>query len=407
MRLHKAEIAFNRPQVTDIESTIESQFRRSLFGSRRNIAIAVGSRGIANIARIVKQTVRSLQEFGLAPFIIPAMGSHGGATAEGQAQVLASYRITEHEMGCPIRSSMEVVQLPSENLPHALYMDRHAFEAEGILLINRIKPHTDFHGAYESGLVKMSVIGLGKERQAIALHDFGVHGLRDLVPKAAARLLDLRKIIAGLAIVENAYDETARLELIPAHEILAREPALLDEARQNMPRLPVDNIHVLIVDELGKNISGSGMDTNIIGRIRIPGEPEPLTPRIHAIVVDDLTAESHGNATGLGLADVVTRRFHDKIDFAATYRNIITSSFLERGKIPVVAENARKACEIALRSCGKIEPGAERIIRIRNTLQLSHLYVSTAIAEQLGAASNVLISPGTSELFADGCLSRF
>jgi hypothetical protein len=407
MRLHKAEVRFERPRITDIESTVARQLKPALFGSRKNIAIAVGSRGIANIPGIVKQTVRSLRDFGLNPFIIPAMGSHGGATAEGQTEVLASYRVTESEMSCPVRSSMEVVALPSEGLPHALYMDRHAFEADGILLINRIKPHTDFHGPYESGLVKMSVIGLGKERQAVAMHDFGVHGLRDLVPKAAARILDLGKIVAGIAVVENAYDETAQIELVPANQILAREPALLEDARKNMPRLPVHDIDVLIVDELGKNISGSGMDTNIIGRIYIPGEPEPSTPRIRSIMVDDITRESHGNATGLGLADVITRRFYDKIDFPVTYRNIITSSFLERGKTPIIAEAARDAFQIALRSCGKIEPGAERVLRIRNTLQLSEIYVSPAIASHLGECPlDISVSGNANALFtAAGDLS--
>ncbi len=323
--LYKAEIKFDRPLVKNVEAAISNQVKRNLFGNRKNIAIAVGSRGIANIAAIVRQTVRSLRDFGLSPFITPAMGSHGGATAEGQRALLASYRITEAEMGCPIHSSMEVVELNSEGLPHSLSMDRHAFEADGIVLINRIKPHTDFHGRYESGLLKMAVIGLGKERQASAIHSFGVHGLRDLVPKAAARVLDLGKIVAGIAIVENAYDETALIEVIPANQILSREPPLLEQARKNMPRLPVEEIDVLIVDELGKNISGSGMDTNIVGRIRISGEPEPESPKIRSILVDDLTDESHGNATGLGLADVITRRFFKKIDFPVTYRNIITS----------------------------------------------------------------------------------
>ncbi len=409
MRLHKAVVRFERPLVTDTETTIARQIKPALFGSRKNIAVAVGSRGIANIARIVKQTVRSMRDFGLQPFIIPAMGSHGGATAEGQAQVLASYGITEREMGCPIRSSMEVVSLPSEGLPHALYMDRLAFEADGIVLINRIKPHTDFHGAYESGLVKMSVIGLGKERQAVAMHDFGVHGLRDLVPRAAARILDLGKIVAGIAIIENAYDETAQIELVPANQMLAREPSLLEQARQNMPRLPVDEIDVLIVDELGKNISGSGMDTNVIGRIYIRGEPEPTTPRIRSIVVDDVTSESHGNATGLGLADVVTRRFYNKIDFPVTYKNIITSSFLERGKTPLIAETAREAFQIALRSCGKLDTDSARVVRIRNTLHLSEIYVSAAIARHISECPlDMAVSGNATDLFTSaGDLAPF
>ncbi len=399
IQLHKAEVRFDRPLVGHIEATLAPQFKQKLFGSCKTVAIAVGSRGIANLAKIVQVTVTSVKQFGLSPFIVPAMGSHGGATAEGQASVLASYGITEAAVGCPVRSSMEVVQLPSEGLPHALYMDRWAAEADGIILINRIKPHTDFHGTYESGLVKMAVIGLGKERQAVAIHDFGVHGLRSLVPKAAAKILDLGKILAGIAIVENAYDETAILELVPAYQILGREPALLEHARKNMPRLPVHEIDVLIVDELGKNISGSGMDTNIIGRIRIAGEPDPATPRIRSILVDDLTGESHGNATGLGLADVITRRFYCKVDFPATYRNIITSSFLERGKVPIIAETASEAFQIARRACGAIRPGAERIIRIRNTLHLSEIYISPALVKDLRSRPDLTIADSPTEMF--------
>jgi hypothetical protein len=401
MRLHRAEVRFARPVLENIESAVGREFKRNLFGGRKTIAIAAGSRGIANIARIVRQAVRSLQELGLEPFIVPAMGSHGGATAEGQAAVLASYGITEGKMGCAVRSSMEVDEIPADGLEHPLYMDRQARNADGILLINRIKPHTDFHGAYESGLVKMSVIGLGKERQAVAMHDFGVHGLRDLVPKAGARLLDLGKIVAGLAVIENAYDETAHIELVPANQILAREPALLEIARENLPRLPVDQVDLLLVDEIGKNISGSGMDTNMIGRIYIPGEPEPAAPRVRSIVVTDLTPESHGNATGIGLADVITRRLFDKIDFAVTNRNVITSSFLERGKIPLVAANAREACAIALRSCGRIPPGQERIVRIRNTLHLSEVFVSPAIAARMQGASQATVDSEAVEMFDD------
>jgi hypothetical protein len=406
--LYKAEVKFDRPVVTDLEGTLQRQLNRNFFGAGKSIAIAVGSRGVANLATIVRQTVRSLRQFGISPFVIPAMGSHGGATAEGQSELLASYNITESEIGCPVRSSMDVVELDSQGLPHPLYMDRNAFEADGVLLINRIKVHTDFHGSYESGLAKMSVIGLGKERQALVMHSFGVGGLRDLMPKAAARVLDSGKIIGGIAIVENAYDETAIIEVIPANQILPREPALLEEARKNMPRLPVDEIDVLIVDELGKNISGAGMDTNIIGRIRIPGEAEPTSPRIGAIFVNDLTAESHGNAAGLGLADVISRRFHRKIDFSVTYRNIITSSFLERGKMPVVAETAREAFAIALRACGSLAANSERIIRIRNTLHLHDICVSRSVASALQGCAHVRISKEARECFdAAGELSAF
>ena len=379
MKLHRVRQGFPRPRIASerIEAVTREQLENCGVGIApgASIAIAGGSRGIANVDRIAKGVVEWVQAAGGKPFIIPAMGSHGGATADGQAAVLDTYGINERTMGCPIRSSMEVVELR----PGALLMDRHAWESDGVILINRIKPHTDFHGHFESGLVKMSVIGLGKEKQARAVHSWGITGLRDMVPQMARRVVQTGKILLGVAIVENAYDETALIEAIAARDFFAREPELLVMAKESMPRLPVEEIDVLIIDAMGKNISGSGIDTNIIGRIRIDGEPEPGSPRIKAIVVSDLTPETHGNACGVGLADVVTRRLADKIDFKTTYTNIITSGFLERGKLPVVAETDEHALEIALRAAGCREPENARVIRIRDTLHLSDILVSAPV----------------------------
>lgn len=364
----------------------------ALFRGKRRVAVAVGSRGIANLARIVRAAIVALKQFGVEPFIFPAMGSHGGATAAGQSELLASFGVTEAAMGCPIRSSMDTVSLDASGLEHSLFMDRAAFEADGIVLINRIKLHTDFHGRYESGLAKMAVIGLGKEKQALETHRFGLRGLRELLPLAAERVLASGHLLAGVAVVENAYDETALIEVLPSSAIMAREPELLEIARRNMPRLPVDELDVLIVDEIGKNISGAGLDTNIIGRIRIPSEPEPASPRIGAIILDDLTEESHGNAVGIGLADVVTRQLARKIDFAVTYRNVITSSFYERGKLPIVAETAAEAYGYALRACHLENESSARVIRIRNTLHLSEVQVSAAVAQDLRGKPDVAVS---------------
>ena len=402
MKLHLIRQKFLRPCVSNIEATVRQQIEQSgvRFPQGASIAIAAGSRGIANIDLITRTIVEVVKTAGAKPFIIPAMGSHGGATAGGQAEVLASYRITEETMGCPIRSSIHVVKLSSEGLESRAFMDRHAWESDGVILVNRIKPHTDFHGSFESGLVKMSVIGLGKEKQAFEMHRFGVHGLRDLVPETAKRVFATGKIIMGIGIVENAYDETAVIEAIPGGSIIDREPSLLDIARENMPRLPVDELDVLIVDRLGKNISGTGMDTNIIGRIRIPGQPEPDAPRIKSIIVRDLTDESHGNATGLGLADVTTRRLFDRIDFETTKTNILTSGFLERGKIPFVAANDEEALDVALRSAGCLDPESARIARIRDTLHLGELLVSQPIRDELIANGTVDVTGETRETFA-------
>jgi hypothetical protein len=392
--LRRARVTFPRPVIADVEAAVRAELERArarfpAAGSR--VAIGVGSRGIANIDRIVKTAVDLLRHWDLQPFIVPAMGSHGGATAEGQAALLAGYGVTEARMGCPVRSSMDVVELDRGNLPHGIYMDRLAHESDGVLLINRIKPHTDFHGRFESGLAKMAVIGLGKEPAASTMHGFGVPGLRDGVPRAAEHILAAGRIIGGLAIVENAYDETMALEFLGADEVLAREPALLEIARANMPALPMKALDILIVDALGKNISGTGLDTNVIGRIRIAGQPEPDSPRITAIVVCDLTDESHGNATGAGLADVITRRVFDKIDVGVTYKNVFTSGFPERGKIPLVAPTDADAFVCAWRICGPIPAEDLRVARIRDTLHLSDIGVSPAVARELEGRSDIAI----------------
>jgi hypothetical protein len=410
MKLHRILQRFDRPRIADIEAFVRGETLKSgvTFSKGASIAITAGSRGVANIDRITKTVVEMVVEAGARPFIVPAMGSHGGATPDGQVEVLASYGITEQAMECPIRSSMEVVEMPSEGLMNEAFMDRHAWDSDGVILINRIKPHTDFHGAYESGLVKMAVIGLGKEAQAFELHRFGVRGLRDFVPETAKRVFATGKILMGVGIVENAYDETAIVEAIRGDLIMKREPDLLARARSNMPRLPVNDLDVLIVDRLGKNISGTGMDTNIIGRIRIPGQPDPETPRIQNIIVRDLTEESHGNATGMGLADVTTRRFHEKIDFAVTNKNILTSGFLERGKMPYVAQTDAEALEVALRASGCVEMGQARVIRIKDTLHLGEMMVSSSVLAELERAGEVeVVGEPVEALQADGELAPF
>ena len=402
--LRKMRVRFKRPRVKDIAGAVREQFegRKGLFKSGSSVAVAVGSRGISNLQGIVREAVECLKSFGVKPFIIPAMGSHGGATDQGQAATIASYGITEKEIGCPVRSSMEVVELESGGLEHELYMDRHAHESDGVLLINRVKLHTDFRGKYESGLVKMAVIGLGKEKQAAAIHQFGVVGLRDYIPRAAARIFETGKVIAGLAIAENAYEDTAKLELIPSGEIMQREPKLLKYARDQMARLPVEELDVLIVDRMGKDVSGSGLDTNVIGRLRIIGEDEFESPRIGAIMVDDLTEASHGNAIGMGLADVITWKLFDKIDWKATYRNLITSTFLERGKMPLIGRTAAEAFDHALRSCGGVKREEARIIRIKDTLHLTEIYGSRAVCAELREREDIEILDEEVEMFDGG-----
>jgi hypothetical protein len=384
-KLIKVRQFFNRERIDDVEAKTREEILKAGLSIKPNseIAIAVGSRGIRNIHRIVKATVDVVKELGGRPFIVPAMGSHGGATAEGQKKLLEGYGVTEEYIGAPIRSSMEVVELPSDGLKNRVYMDRFAYEADGTIVINRIKPHTDFHSEVESGLLKMCVIGLGKHKQALAIHRFGVFGLKDLIPPTAQRIIRYGNILLGIGIVENAYDETMIIDAVKPEEFEKEDKRLLKIAKENMPSLPVDRLDLLVIDEIGKDISGAGMDTNIIGRMYIEGELEPEKPKITRIIVTDLTKKTHGNAVGIGFADFITKKLFDKIDFNATYQNAVTSTFLHRAKIPIIADNPKTAIEWALMTCGPIELLEARVIRIKNTLSLSELYISKSLLEEI------------------------
>lgn len=408
-RLTKIRQHFPKNGLADVKGEVSKELLRlkPLIKPGASIAVAVGSRGIKNIVLIVKEVVDFIRANNANPFIVPAMGSHGNAIAENQAQILADYGISEETTGVPVRSLMEVIELPQGDSPAAVFMDKNAYNSDGVILINRIKPHTDYHGSYESGLVKMTVIGLGKEKQASAIHSYGVYGLTELIPVVAKQLLSAGKIIGGLAIVENAFDDTMTVSALSADEFFEKEPSLLKAANENMPFIPADNIDLLIIDEMGKNLSGVGVDPNIIGRMKIYGQPEPLRPAVKSIIIADITKESHGNAIGVGLADVIPRRLFNKIDFPSTYTNGITSSFYERIKIPVIAETDLEAFNIALRGCGYIKNGEEKVVRIKNTLHLEELYVSDAILEIIKASDKIEILKKDTELFKDSDFNAF
>jgi len=381
----KIRQTFPSRKIADLPDALRREFAlldlRLKPGAR--IAIGIGSRGIANLSLLAKELIAFLKAKGAQPFVVPAMGSHGGANAVGQAEILAGLGITEAALGVPIVSSMDVAEIPAQGLSHKLFMGKTAFESDGVVLLNRIKPHTDFHSTYESGLVKMSVVGLGNHEQAKIMHGLGVRGLRDLIPLAAKEIFAIGKILFGLAVVEDAHDDTMRVRALKPEAILAEEPELLRLAVASMPKLPADRIDILIVDTIGKNLSGTGMDTNIIGRIRVKDSPEPKSPEIGAIIVDDLSPESHGNALGVGLADIITRNLFDKIDFKAMYANVITTTFLERGKTPIVADDMAHAFDIATRTAGGRPFDQLRVIRIENTLHLEEMSVSPALYREM------------------------
>lgn len=375
-----------RSPLTDIGDRMRQIFPKieSRIKPGMRIAIAAGSRGINQIDRIVKALVDLLQNAGAEVYIVPAMGSHGGATDAGQAEILADYGICDTTMGVPVRSSMQVVTLGTTggkpDLP--VYLDREASLADGIIVVNRVKAHTDFHGRHESGLIKMMAIGLGKQAQADVLHRYGASGLRDSIPRIAQRMVASGKILAGLAILEDGHDQTADLDFATGAAIFDLDASYLLRSKQLMPRLPFDQADVLIIDEMGKDISGTGMDTNIIGRLCIRGEQDTL-PDCTRIVVLGLTPASHGNAIGIGLADITTRQLVDQMDWHATRTNVMTSGFLERSFLPFVADNDYQAVKVALDNCWKQESSQIRLARIRNTLDLRQIYMSPALLKSV------------------------
>jgi Lactate racemase N-terminal domain len=404
---------FPRPRVEDVGEALREQCAREEIRSRiepgAEVAITAGSRGIAGIDNVLRSLVGILKDAGAKPFLIPAMGSHGGATAEGQVEILRSLGVTEESVGAEIRSSMEVVEIGKTESGVPVYMDRIASEADGIVVVGRIKQHTDFRSGVESGLLKMSSIGLGKHAQALALHAHGVKGIRDYMVEAGKVVYGSGKVLFGVGIVENAYEETAMVEAIPPERVAEREKELLEESANLMPRLPVSDIDVLFVDELGKNFSGTGMDTNVVGRFRILGVEEPESPDVKYLIVGDVSEASHGNALGVGLADFTTRRLFEKVDYEAMNQNVLTSTFVERAKIPMVMENDREALEAAVRCNWGVEPEDTRFIRIPNTLHLRYAYLSENLLEEALANGNVEVVEEAAELDFDenGNLASF
>lgn len=406
-RMIKVRQRFSGPVVEDLDGTVAEQLLKVGLDEKvkpgMRIAITAGSRGIANIAVIIRAFVRELQKRGAVPIIVPTMGSHGGATAEGQVEVLESLGVTEQFCGAPVVSSMETVHIGETPEGMPVNMDKNAWEADGILLVGRVKVHTDFKSPIkiESGLMKMAAIGLGKHKQALLIHSYGVHGIRDIMPEVAKVMLQKANILCGVAIVENAFEQTALIEAVPTERIPQRESELLQFSATLMPKLPVEELDVLVVGEIGKNYSGTGMDTNIIGRIRILGAEEPKSPRIKYLIASDVSEESHGNALGIGLADLTTKRLFDTIDFQKMNENVVTSTFLHRAMIPIVMDNDEKALSAALRATWGVEPEKARIIRIPNTLHLEYLYVSEILLPEIEALAHVEIVGDLEEMNFD------
>jgi len=375
------------PKLDNVASEIRKELRRIDLSKKikagAGIAITAGSRGVASYPQILATVVDEVKKAGGKPYLIPTMGSHGGATPEGQIEVLRSLGITPEAVGAPIQATMEVDFMGKLSNGTPVYVDRNMLKADGIIVVGRVKPHTDFKDRIESGLMKMMVIGLGKQKGAEMIHRFQSEGYHKLLLEAAKLIMKKTRVILGLAVVENAYHETAIVKAIEPEDIECEEIKLLEKAKALLGRIPFKELDVLIVDEIGKEISGTGMDTNVIGRFWLPGEHEPLTPEIKRIVVLDLTEETHGNAIGIGLADLTTQRLVSKIDYPSMFVNALTGGHPIVAKTPVFLPSDRDAIATAFHTCGPIDPRTARVVRIKNTQQLERLWISESLYEMV------------------------
>jgi len=400
-RVMRIRQEFERPRIGDVTAAIVDCLRKPRLlepvKPGMSIAIAVGSRGIANQQLVVKLLVNELKVKRAQPFIFPAMGSHGGATAEGQKAVLERMGITEQAMGVPIRSTMDVVRMGTTENGMAIWFDANAAAADGIVLVNRVKPHVSFRGRFESGLIKMIAIGLGKQKSAEACHQLGMIHMVDNIVAIGRQAIATGKILFGVALLENAYHETCRIEAIPADRIEAEEVALQAEAKRLEPRILFDRLDVLVIDEIGKNISGTGFDNNVVGRYHLP-HMKSEGPFITRITVLDITDASHGNGNGLGIVDFTTERAFHKFSFEETYPNSLTSTVPVSSKIPMFLRNDRLAIQAAIKTCNIAEFRDVRLGRIKNTLEAYRMEVSENLLEEVLADSRMEILSEPQEL---------
>jgi len=405
---------FEAPQLGDVaRATAEAlEPLRARVTAGMTVAVTAGSRGIHDKAAVVRSAGEWLRSVGAEPFVVPAMGSHGGATAEGQVTMLAELGMTEQSLGMPIHATMDTVDLGRVPDGPTAYLDRYAAAADAILVINRVKAHTDFKGDIESGLAKITAIGLGKQRGAEGIHRYGPANLGSWIPKVARRIIDTGKVLGGLAILENAFDRAARIELVEPDQIGGlREQELLREAKGLMATLPFDHLDVAVIDVMGKDKSGSGMDTNVIGRMMIRGSAEFDRPNITNIAVLDVSDASHGNAIGLGLADFIPFRILERINLRSCYINAMTSGLggPQRAQIPMAMPTDRDAVAAAILTCGRADLENARVVRMPDTLDLEHLLVSESLREEVDADDGleVIAEAAPMSFDADGRIEKW
>lgn len=411
-RIFRVRQIFERPQASHIEETVEHELSRlqldTVIQRGQSVAITAGSRGIANIVSILQAVVQHLKKLHAEPFIVPAMGSHGGATADGQKRVLTTYGITESACGCPIRSGMETVTLCQAAEGFPVYMDRIAHQADHLIVVGRIKPHTRFAGDIESGLAKMMLIGLGKHAGALVYHRaIQDYSFDQIVRSVAAEVLQRGHVVAGLAILENAYDETAKIEAVKPVDFLRREPELLRLARNWMPQLPFRYADILLLDQIGKDISGAGLDTNVVGRKFLDHAARADEfPRIHHIVVRGLSAATQGNATGIGLVEFCRTQVVREINVQVTRTNALTGGHPIAAMLPLDYETDQEILDTVLTQVGLTQPMDAKIVWIADTLHLAEIECSEAYWSEATARSDleVLTKPRKLPIGPDGNL---
>lgn len=393
-RMARVRQIYARDRIEDIPAHLSAEFAREDYAALvrgKRIAVTVGSRGIPNNAEIVGVICRQLADWGAFPFVVPAMGSHGGGTVSGNLEILSGYGITEANIGAPICASMDVVKIGEldDGSATPVYCDRIAAEADGIVIYNKVKPHTDFKGEHESGLLKMMAIGLAKHRGCSALHRRGFDTFAENIPKAAKVFLEKMPVVFAVGVVQNAYDEISEIRVYPREAIVAGDRELLSIAKARFPRFKFDNIDVLIIDRIGKDISGEGADPNVTGRGFMPYFKDDFHTR--KLFIRGLSEQSHHNACGLGLADITTRRCLNDVDWESTWVNLTTNMMIDGAKIPLYQNNDYDALRVALRTCPRIDYAQARIVRIRDTLSLNEFEVSEAMLQELRTTEDVEI----------------
>ena len=387
------------PELGDIREAVREALREVELPTG-SVAVGVGSRGVARIDEVTAALVEALKEAGAEPFVVPAMGSHGASSAEGQAEVLRHLGVSEETVGCPVRATMETVLVGETPDGVPVHVDKNAYEADAIVVVNRVKPHTAFRGTVESGPTKMLAIGLGKQKGAHAIHFAGWGEIHRTIPQAARVMVETGRFAFGLAVVENADEEPCRVAAIPAGRLEEAEAPLLEEAKRNLLRLPFGELDVLVVDEIGKNISGDGADPNVTGRFATPYGGGDV-PHVERMVFLGLTHQTGGNATGLGAAYVVTERLAGSVDRSSTYMNALTSTTPAAAKTPMVMPDDRMAIAAAMAMCAGIDPKRVRLARIKNTLDLRRLWVSEALLDEVEKDEDLRLVEGPRELRFD------